>query len=315
VAADGTGFAEKTGMRTRSRLVVTFVFTLVLAGFALAGAAQAAARTEEHRDPARFSADAVALRQAGWSLAELASEGREDGTVSLRFTLVDGARAHAVRLDLEFASYGERLVDYRRESVAVPEEARVYGGQDELFEQLGHGAVARLFDECGGYVLGFANDDAAVSVDEYAYYVVERRVAGKDAGAALAAELRGRLAAGAHLADVSQDGANVAFVVTEDGETTRVLQATVDAAGRVVAVEVRRSPGAWQSGKLASEARLARALARGQAIERVSLSDVEGTGKVELTFAPAKGAARKAKPKTYVVDLADMVWEEEGCGC
>ena len=301
-------------MCTRSRLVVTFVFTLVLAGFALAGAAHAAARTEEHRDPARFSADAVALRQAGWSLADLAREGREDGSVSLRFTLVDGARERAVRLDLEFAGYGERLVDYRRESVAVPEEARVYTGQDELFAELQRGAVVRLFDECGGYVLGLANEDAAVSVDEYAYHVVEQRVAGKDAGAALAAELRGRLAAGAHLADVSQDGASVAFVVTEDSEATRVLHATLDAAGRVVAVEVRRSPGSWQSGKLASEAKLARALARGQAIERVSVRDADGTAKVELTFAPAK-AKKKARPVAYVIDLADMVWEEEGCGC
>jgi hypothetical protein len=294
-------------MSPGSRYLVTFLFTLSLIVLAVAGAAGAAERGAEHRDPARWAGDAVALRQAGWSLAALETVSGDgaagaEGAVDIRMTLVDPARGHAVRLDLSFADGGEHVVDYARSSVVVPEERRVYDQQDALFDSLAHGAVQRLYEECGTYVLGLVDGDAVI--DEYGWHVVKRSVSGKRAGAALAAELRSGLAAGAHVADVRESADGVDFVLV--GDSTQVIQARLDEAGHVVAIEVRESPGAWQSGKLTSEGKLARALAHGKAVRGVSLSMVEGTARVRIDFTRGKG---------YVIDLADLQYDDEGCGC
>jgi hypothetical protein len=216
--------------------------------------------------------------------------------------MIDAERAHAVRLSLSFSDWGEHPLDYVRESVAVPGERRVYDQQDALFESLAHGAVLRLYEECGTYVLGLVDGDAVI--DESGWYVVRRTVSGKGAGAALAGELRTSLAAGAHVADVHESGNGVAFVLV--GDSTLTIDARVDAAGRVVGLEVRESPAAYSSGKLTSEGGLGRALARGKSVRGVELSMVDGTARVRLAF---------AKGKDYVIDLADMEYEEEGCGC
>ncbi len=290
-------------MSRRSRFTVTFLFTLSLLALAFAhgGRAHAALRGVEHREPARFAADAVALRQAGWSLA-LIESASDEGLVDVSFTLVDAARSKGQRLTLQFAEWGERVVDYRRESVPAPEEQRIYAGQDALFESLAGGAVERLYDECGTFVLELAQGDAVI--DEHGWHVVRRTVSGKGAGDALVAELRAGLAAGAHLADVHESESGVEFVLV--GTEYLVVEARLDASGRVLSVEVRESPSSWSSGKLSSEKQLARALAKGKNLRGVELAVVDGTARVRLDF---------AKGKDYVIDLGDMEYEEEGCGC
>jgi len=221
-----------------------------------------------------------------------------------------------VRLELTFGADGQQLTGYTRTSVPVPAERRVYEHQDALFDGLAHGAVQYLYDECGSYVLGLVDGDA--DLGEWDWYVVERRVDGKQAGTVLAQELRSRLRAGARLADVHETSAGVGFVLVDDvratsggapGETTSgttVIDVHLDAVGHVVAVEVRDSPSAWSAGKLSSEGRLTRAL-RGRSVSRVSLSMQEDSTRVRLDFTRGKG---------YVLDLADLVYEDdEGCGC
>jgi hypothetical protein len=295
-------------MRTRSRLAVTFVFTLILAGFAIANVAEAAGRAEEHRDPVRFSADMLALHQAGWTLADYAEPDDR-----LEYTLVDATRTHAVRLVLGFDfdnGDGEIAVeDYRREAAAVPDEKRVYEQEASFFESLAHGAVARLEVDCGGYGLVLAGNEFAY-LDSQSYHVVERSVRGKGAGAALTRELRGALTSGAHLAGLYQEDGVVRFHLVDDAES-HTIETELDAAGQVVAIEVRRHPSRYAAGQLSSEPQLARALTRGQAVTRIATSEVEGVTKFELTLAPRKGK----KSTRYVIDLADMVWEEEECGC
>lgn len=301
----------------RARYLATFVFTLGLVAYgALAHAAEVG---EDRRDPALFSSDAVALHAAGWSLALVAHEddvGGVAGSVATSVTLVDAGRTRAVRLELSFGAYGEQVSGYTRVSVPVPVERRVYEHQDALFDALAHGAVQRLYDECGSYVLGLVDGDAELG--EWDWYVVERAVDGKAAGSVLAQELRARLRAGAHLADVHETTGGIGFVLVDDVRVsggasdadapsgTTVIDAHVDALGHVVAVEVRDAPSAWSGGKLSSEGRLARAL-RGRTVSRVSLSMQEDSTRVRIDFTRGKG---------YVLDLADIEYEDsEGCGC
>jgi hypothetical protein len=300
----------------RGRYAVTFLFTLGLVAYgSLADAAEAG---RERRDPALFSTDAVALHGAGWSLARVDHQddvGGVAGAVATSLTLVDAGRTRAVQLELVFAGYGEQLAGYTRVSVAVPAERRVYEHQDALFDALAHGAVQRLYDECGSQVLALVDGDAELG--EWDWYVVERRVEGKPAGAALAHELRTRLRAGAHVADVQETPGGLGFVLVDDARSsgadddrsassTTVIDVRLDAAGKIAAVEVRESPSSWSAGKLATEARLARAL-RGRSISRVSLSMREDTTRIRFDFDRGKG---------YVLDLADLVFEDgEGCGC
>jgi hypothetical protein len=293
----------------RTRYLVTSLFTLGL--LALGAVAHAAEAGDGRRDPARFTSDALALHAAGWTLADVGHDdapARGEGAVDAQLTLVDPARTHALRLSLEFVAYGDQLVGYTREDVAVPEERRIYDHEDTLFEGLAHGAVQKFYDECGSPVLGLVGGDAALG--EYDWHIVERRVEGDAAAAALGEELRRRLRAGAHVAEVHESEQGVAFVLVDedaDGASrTHVLEARLEATGRVLALEVSEAPSAWSSGQLSRPGRLTRGL-RGRTLSRVSLSHDEGATRVRLDFTRGKG---------IVIDVADIVYpDDEGCGC
>lgn len=299
-------------MSLRGRYLVTFLFTLSLVAAALVAAGRAAGAAEvgvDRRDPARFARDIVALRQAGWTLAELDIHYEQEiwSQPILRVTLVDQQRAHALRFDDAFVDDGERQVSYTRSSVPVPAELRVYADEEALFDTLAQGGVVeKMYEQCGVYTLVLAG--AELEIDEHNWYVVKKSVQGASAGVALADELRTRLRGGAHLADVSESQAGVSFQLVAQSGLPQIIDARLDDAGRVVALEVRESPAAWSSGKLASEPKLLRAITRGKAVRRVVLTQNDNQmTRVRIDFAGGK---------SFVIDMADVAYPEgEGCGC
>jgi hypothetical protein len=270
----------------------------------LTGASQGAERVEEKRDPARFTSDIVELHRAGWTLGNV-EEGRN-------YTMVDPSRTRALSFYLGFDSDEDKVVSYRREPTAVPDERRVYPRETKFFEKLETGGpvVTLIIGSCGN---ALELERGSAFVDEYDYYVVERTVRGKDAGAAFTRELRAGFARGAHLTGLYREKDIVVFWLDDDVYVNHTIEAQVDADDQIVAVEVRRHGNHPGAGELRSESKLSRALARDAAVTRLAFT---GTGKGEstklvLTFAPAKG--RKAATR-HVIDLADMVYEEES-GC
>jgi hypothetical protein len=302
--------------RPRLAVAVSLAAAAALAVLAVAGRADAAVRGPEARDPARFAADALALHEVGYHLRDLSVTSDPEGLVVVTFTLADATSA--VRLELEFADWGDRVVAYTRAPGDVsPDEARVYPFEQELFAALVDAPVTRLYDECGARTLMLG--DTPVSLWEDDWYVVAGRWTGADAGPALARELRGALAAGwdvssvYHAEEDSNDGAPRHVVIGLAKDDRRTLFVELDDEGAVLSVERRDAPLSWEAGRMAGRAKTAKALGRVDSITRVDVEETDAG--VRLVLVPAKGKG-KAKAKKVVLDSGAIEYpEEEGCGC
>ena len=265
----GPALAMGNGMRYAPRPVVALIAVFLSARPALAGGRP---HHPTGTEAERFSAEVTASAQAGWGLGRMEVAEGEDGQARVMLTLTKARWAE--RFTLVFAD--GKPVAYARDDAPVPGEARVYRGGPDLLALLAARPLAGVESQCGAWVV-FAGDQYA-AVDEWDYYTVVRSAAGARAGAALAAVLAEALEQGAQLTDIGRPDDAVDFHLVQGGETLAV-HAGLDGAGRVVALEVRRSPGGQVTQHYRGGDELARTLRAGRKLRALAVSE-DGTALV-----------------------------------